>query len=75
MVVDEDDEEEEAKDLRIIEEADLDKPEKPKFVDDSEARQRVTEKFEQIRRRPGEPKLFPELSAGMAITKNEDCPK
>ncbi|KAL8612721.1 hypothetical protein ACOMHN_025372 [Nucella lapillus] len=59
----------------ILNEADLPKPEMPEDFDENAAKDQVKAKFLTIRRRPGEPKLYPELTNTMTVTPSSDCPR
>ncbi|XP_076840623.1 coiled-coil and C2 domain-containing protein 2A isoform X3 [Brachyhypopomus gauderio] len=51
------------------------KPEPPEKPDLAGLEQQVREKAAKIRRRPGEPVLFPELTVSGSVTPNEQCPR
>ncbi|CAH1773716.1 unnamed protein product [Owenia fusiformis] len=62
-------------DEKLLDEEDLPKPEAPAKFDAESCRAKVKEKALQIRRRPGEHKLHPELSYGATITPKTQCPR
>ena len=76
-----DEELEEEEDERVREDEsllqmdDLQKPEKPQFPSDDNSRAVIEAKYSKTRRKPGEPKLFVELTYGATITDNKDCPR
>ncbi|PVD23406.1 hypothetical protein C0Q70_16675 [Pomacea canaliculata] len=51
------------------------KPEPPKEFDENAVREQIKAKLMSIRRRPGEPKLFPELTDTFTITPTQECPR
>uniref|UniRef100_X1Z7B6 C2 domain-containing protein n=1 Tax=Capitella teleta TaxID=283909 RepID=X1Z7B6_CAPTE len=63
------------KDQDLLDEEDIPKPEKPKAFNDVELRTQVFDKYSQIKRKPGEPKIHFELSNGASITPTNSCPK
>ncbi|XP_050803256.1 coiled-coil and C2 domain-containing protein 2A isoform X1 [Gopherus flavomarginatus] len=68
-----DQEEEEAENSEYVEEPV--KPIPPKLADSLEVEQQVREKAINIRRKPGEPVLIPELSLMGSVTPNDLCPR
>ena len=62
------------KDQTIIDQPDLPKPELPKKFDEKQSREKIEEKYKQIKRRPGEPILVPEISYSTNITNTRNCP-
>ncbi|XP_030418965.1 coiled-coil and C2 domain-containing protein 2A isoform X2 [Gopherus evgoodei] len=68
-----DQEEEEAENSEYVEEPV--KPIPPKLADSLEVEQQVREKAINIRRKPGEPVLIPELSLTGSVTPNDLCPR
>ena len=70
-----DEEEQINKDQEILDEDDIEKPEKPQSNFGAEARERIVEKYDEIRRKPGEPLIIPELTSGATITPNNQCPR
>ncbi|XP_064626685.1 coiled-coil and C2 domain-containing protein 2A-like isoform X3 [Lineus longissimus] len=65
----------EQKDLHTLNEADLPEPEPPVRVPLDNVREEVREKAFRIRRRPGEPKLTPELSQSATVMPKNQCPR
>ena len=63
------------KDRQILNEDVLPKPEKPEPPQDEMLKDRIREKYQEIRRRPGEPKLYPELSHGVTVHPANQCPR
>ncbi|XP_071964631.1 coiled-coil and C2 domain-containing protein 2A-like isoform X2 [Antedon mediterranea] len=52
------------------------KPEKPeKTFNEEEEKMKLKQKYKQIRRKPGEPYIYPELSNTAVVTPPSDCPK
>lgn len=66
--------EEEQKDQQILGQVDLPKPEQPSKFNEKEVKAQIEEKFKQIKRRPGEPILEPELSFTSNVTSSNQCP-
>lgn len=66
--------EQDMRDQATVDEPDLSKPEVPKKFDEKSTRERIEEKFKQIKRRPGEPKLIPEISYSTNVTSLRNCP-
>lgn len=66
--------EQDMKDQAIIDLADLPKPELPYKFDEKLIREKIEEKYKQIKRRPGEPLLLPEISYSMNVTGIRNCP-
>ncbi len=64
-----------AKDQEILDAEAIPKPEKPKLMTDAEARQKIVDRFNEIRRKPGEPKIHFELTNGTPITATNVCPR
>ncbi|KAK2193955.1 hypothetical protein NP493_4g07037 [Ridgeia piscesae] len=62
------------KDRAILDEFEITKPEKPQQVTAADLRDRILQKYDEIRRKPGEPMLYPELSNGASITATKQCP-
>ncbi|XP_077980820.1 coiled-coil and C2 domain-containing protein 2A-like [Glandiceps talaboti] len=51
-------------------------PQKPKYeFDETEVRSKIKEQAQHIKRKPGEPKLTPELTNAAVITPTHNCPK
>ncbi|XP_070555815.1 coiled-coil and C2 domain-containing protein 2A-like isoform X3 [Ptychodera flava] len=51
-------------------------PQKPAYeFNEQEAREKIKSKAQQIMRKPGEPKLYPELTNAAVITPTHNCPK
>ncbi len=63
------------KDQEILEAEGIQKPEKPQPFDEAAYRQRVLEKFDEIRRKPGEPHLIPEMTNSATVTQTKLCPR
>ncbi len=63
------------KDNEVLNEDDIPKPEKPQPIKDQDMRQNILDKYDRIRRKPGEPKLHPEVTNGAIITQNHLCAK
>lgn len=63
------------KDQQILNEPDLLKPEAPKKFEEKTMHSEVEEKFKQIKRRPGEPILTPELCFTANVTSFRHCPQ
>lgn len=63
------------KDQELLTEDNLPKPEKPQFTKESEMKEKLLAKYTEIRRKPGEPRLFPEVSNGATVTPNNQCPR
>lgn len=59
----------------ILNEEDLQKPELPDDFDENATREQIKTKFMNTRRRPGEPKLYPELTHTTTVTPTSDCPR
>ncbi|KAK7488454.1 hypothetical protein BaRGS_00020239, partial [Batillaria attramentaria] len=59
----------------ILNEEDLPKPELPDDFDENATRENIKAKFLNSRRRPGEPKLYPELTQTATVTPTSDCPR
>ncbi|XP_041443995.1 coiled-coil and C2 domain-containing protein 2A isoform X2 [Xenopus laevis] len=53
----------------------LTKPSPPAMIDREDVEQKVREKAANIRRKPGEPILIPEMNLSGAVTPNELCPR
>ncbi|CAL1540858.1 unnamed protein product [Lymnaea stagnalis] len=72
---DEDDgiEEENERDQEIIDEEPLPKPEPPEQFDENAIRENIKAKSMAQKRRPGEPKLFPELTNSATVTPPSQC--
>ncbi|XP_069126927.1 coiled-coil and C2 domain-containing protein 2A-like isoform X2 [Argopecten irradians] len=66
--------EEKQKDIDILNEEDLPEPELPDEFDETATREKIKAKVMEIRRRPGEPKLQPELTQTNSITPTATCP-
>ncbi|XP_059159082.1 coiled-coil and C2 domain-containing protein 2A-like isoform X2 [Physella acuta] len=66
-------EEENARDQEIIDEEPLAKPEPPEAFDETAVREQIKAKAMAQKRRPGEPKLFPELSNSATVTPPDQC--
>ncbi|ESO88285.1 hypothetical protein LOTGIDRAFT_219375 [Lottia gigantea] len=64
-----------AADRELLNEEDLLQPVMPETFDVKLTREKVKAKAMAIRRRPGEPKLFPELSNTATITPTNQCPR
>ena len=62
-------------DQDILDESDLEKPEKPVSTFGPEAREKIVEKFHEIRRLPGEPVITPELCNDAGVTPANQCPR
>lgn len=52
----------------------MEEPQPPQLFKERETRNRIQEKALQIRRRPGEPILYPELTNSNPVTQLEQCP-
>ena len=63
------------KDEEILENMEMSKPEKPQPLDEAELKRKILERFEEIRRKPGEPMLHPELTNNASITQTSLCSK
>lgn len=72
-IEDESFEEENAKDQSIIDAEPLPKPEPPEPYDEKAVKDQIKAKFMAQKRRPGEPKLFPELSNSATVTPSSQC--
>lgn len=66
--------EQDMKDQAIIDLPDIAKPELPEKFDEKISREKIEEKYKQIKRRPGEPILIPEISYSTNITNRQNCP-
>ncbi|RUS72243.1 hypothetical protein EGW08_019997 [Elysia chlorotica] len=66
-------EEENAKDQAVIDTEPLPKPEPPEALDERTLKDQIKAKFMAQKRRPGEPKLFPELSNSATVTPSSQC--
>ena len=66
--------EQDMKDQAIIDEPSISKPEVPTKFNEKFVREKVEEKFKQIKRRPGEPVLIPEISYSTNVTSLRNCP-
>ncbi|KAH9523492.1 Coiled-coil and C2 domain-containing protein 2A [Bulinus truncatus] len=66
-------EEENARDQEIIDEEPLAKPEPPDPFDENAVREMIKTKAMAQKRRPGEPKLYPELTFSATVTPSEKC--
>lgn len=62
-------------DKRILEEEDIPEPDPPVEFNADAAKTKIKEKVMTIRRRPGEPKLIPELTQTSSITPTNQCPR
>lgn len=62
------------KDQAILDEPDISKPEVPKKFDEKHVKETIQEKFKQIKRRPGEMVLIPEISYSTNVTSLRNCP-
>ena len=62
-------------DQDLLEESDLEKPEKPVSTFGPEAREKIEQKFQEIRRLPGEPVITPELCNDAGVTPSNQCPR
>ena len=60
---------------RILDEEDYPKPDPPEDFDEASAKDQIKAKFMNIRRRPGEAKLYPELTSTMTVSPASDCPR
>lgn len=67
--------EEEAKDQEILNEPEIEIPDKPEEFNKEQARKDIIAKAKEIRRRPGEPKLYPEVTSTQPITEASKCPR
>lgn len=67
--------EEEAKDQEILNEPEIEIPDKPEEFNKEQARKDIIAKAKEIRRRPGEPKLYPEVTSSQPITVASKCPR
>lgn len=67
--------EEEAKDQEILNEPEIEIPDKPEAFNKEQARKDIIAKAKEIRRRPGEPKLYPEVTSTQPITEASKCPR
>lgn len=67
--------EEEAKDQEILNEPEIEIPDKPVEFNKEQARKDIIAKAKEIRRRPGEPKLYPEVTSTQPITEASKCPR
>lgn len=67
--------EEEAKDQEILNEPEIEIPDKPEEFNREQARKDIIAKAKEIRRRPGEPKLYPEVTSTQPITEASKCPR
>ncbi|XP_048762965.2 coiled-coil and C2 domain-containing protein 2A-like isoform X2 [Ostrea edulis] len=67
--------EEEAKDQEILNEPDVELPDKPDEFNKEQARKEIVAKAKEIRRRPGEPKMYPEVTSSQPITETSKCPR
>jgi coiled-coil and C2 domain-containing protein 2A len=67
--------EEEAKDQEILNEPDIELPDKPDEFNKDQARKEIVAKAKEIRRRPGEPKMYPEVTSSQPITESSKCPR
>lgn len=66
--------EQDMKDQAVIDQPERTKPELPKKFNERLVREKVDEKFKQIKRRPGEPILAPEISFATNVTSLQHCP-
>lgn len=66
---------EENKDQAILDQPDILKPELPSKFDEKTAKEQIEEKYKQIKRRPGEPVLTPELTHSCVVTASRLCPQ
>ncbi|XP_074640810.1 coiled-coil and C2 domain-containing protein 2A-like isoform X2 [Tubulanus polymorphus] len=71
----EEDEEQAKSDDDILDAEDLPRPEPPTKFDERLGREQIKEKILNIRRRPGEPIIHPELSESATITPKHQCPR
>ncbi|VDI43750.1 coiled-coil and C2 domain-containing protein 2A [Mytilus galloprovincialis] len=62
-------------DKKILEEEDLPEPDPPVEFDTEAVKSKIKEKVMTSRRRPGEPKLYPELTQTSSITPTNQCPR
>nr|XP_022316561.1 coiled-coil and C2 domain-containing protein 2A-like isoform X3 [Crassostrea virginica] len=67
--------EEDAKDQEILNEPEIEIPDKPEEFNKEQARKDIIAKAKEIRRRPGEPKLYPEVTSSQPITEASKCPR
>lgn len=67
--------EEDAKDQEILNELEIEIPDKPEEFNKEQARKDIIAKAKEIRRRPGEPKLYPEVTSSQPITEASKCPR
>lgn len=63
------------KDQEILDQVDHTKPDPPEKFNERTVREKVEEKFKQIKRRPGEPILIPEISYTTNVTSLRNCPQ